>query len=154
MILNRRTFSAADRERVIAAIDRAAGCWLTHVPHLDSFRSVVRRGHVVPPGDVPADVITMNSRFAVEDVITGQSRVYALVYPEGEAIRRGRVSVLSPAGMALLGARVGEEVCWMSTTGPQVAKVRRLFHQPETAFRAADRSAPVARTRAAVVSRA
>jgi regulator of nucleoside diphosphate kinase len=152
VIGNRRTFSAADAERLIAAIDRAASCWLTDVPHLGVFRSVVRRGHVVPPADVPADVITMDSRFAVEDVNTGQSRVYALVYPAEEAIRRGRVSVLSPAGMALLGARVGEEACWMSTAGPQVAKVRRLFHQPETAIRASLRSADVARSRTAVLS--
>ena len=72
MISNRRTFSAADTERLIAAIDRAAGCWLTHVPHLDVFRSAVRRGRVVRPADVPADVITMNSRFAVENVNTGE----------------------------------------------------------------------------------
>ena len=152
MIRSRRTFSAADAERLVAAIDRAAGCWLMDVPHLELFRSIIRRGHVVPPEDVPADVITMNSRFAVADVSRGQSRVYALVYPEDEALRRGRVSVLSPAGMALLGARVGEEVCWMSTAGPQVATVRRLFHQPETAMRTTARSADVARTRVPAVS--
>jgi regulator of nucleoside diphosphate kinase len=153
VISNRRTFSAADTKRLTTAIDHAAGCWLTDVPHLDAFRSVVRRGHVVPPADVPTDVITMNSRFAVENVNTGEWGYYALAYPEEAAIRRGWVSVLSPAGMALLGARVGEEVCWMSTAGPEVAKVRRLFHQPERTMRASVRSARVARTRAPVLSR-
>ena len=153
MIDNRRTFSAADAEKLTAAMDRAAGCWLTDVPHLGAFRSVVRRAHVVPPADVPADVITMNSRFAVENVNTGEWGYYALVYPEQQAIRRGWVSVLSPAGMALLGARVGEEVCWMSAAGPEVAMVRRLFHQPETRMRASTRSRNVARTRSAVLSR-
>jgi transcription elongation GreA/GreB family factor len=35
--------------------------------------------------------------------------------------------------MALYGARVGEEVCWMSTAGPEVATVHRLIYQPEAA---------------------
>jgi hypothetical protein len=36
-------------------------------------------------------------------------------------------------GMALYGARVGEEVCWMSAKGPEVATVQRLIYQPESA---------------------
>jgi regulator of nucleoside diphosphate kinase len=139
VILNRRTFSAADTQRLAAAIDRAASYWLEHVPHLDAFRSVVRRGNVLAPADVPPDVITMNSRFAVENVNTGDRCYYALAYPEEAALRRGWVSVLSPAGMALLGAREGEEVCWTSNAGPEVARVVRIFHQPEASMRASAR---------------
>jgi transcription elongation GreA/GreB family factor len=36
-------------------------------------------------------------------------------------------------GAALLGARVGEEVCWISADGPETAKVERLLYQPESA---------------------
>jgi hypothetical protein len=37
--------------------------------------------------------------------------------------------------MALIGGRVGEELCWASAAGPTVAKVLRLVHQPEAAMR-------------------
>jgi regulator of nucleoside diphosphate kinase len=41
------------------------------------------------------------------------------------------VSVLTPMGMALLGARVGREVCWIGNHGPEVATVEKLVYQPE-----------------------
>ena len=62
---------------------------------------------------------------------------YTLVYPEDESLRDGTVSILSPMGMALLGARVGEEVHWDSADGPQVARIVELLFQPEAAARAA-----------------
>jgi len=151
MVLNRRTLSAQDAASLADAVNRAGNSWLTYTPHLDFFRSFVRRGRPTPATDVPDDVITMNSRFVLENVNTGESGCYALVYPEQEATRHGRISVLSPAGMALLGARVDEEVCWTSAAGPEVAKVQRLLHQPEAAMR---RIAPaVRRSHAALVGR-
>jgi regulator of nucleoside diphosphate kinase len=79
------------------------------------------------------DVITMNSRFVLRDEHTGETIIYTLVYPEEEAPHDGKVSVLSPMGMVLYGAKVGEEVCWMSSSGPQAATVRELLYQPESA---------------------
>ena len=32
-----------------------------------------------------------------------------------------------------MAAKVGEEVSWMSATGPQVATVKKLLYQPEAA---------------------
>ena len=75
----------------------------------------------------------MNSRFALRDHDTGETISYTLVYPEEEAVHEGKLSVLSPMGMALYGARVGEEVCWTSAAGPQVATVTKLLYQPESA---------------------
>jgi regulator of nucleoside diphosphate kinase len=135
VIRNKRIFSAEDKHKLAAAIQRAGHCWLTDVPHLDVFRSVVRRHPAVRVADVPTDVITMNSRFILENVITGESDLYELVYPQDAAIERNRISVLSPPGMTLIGGRIGEEMCWASAAGPTVAKVLRIVHQPEAALR-------------------
>jgi hypothetical protein len=90
MIRNKRVFSAEDKHRLTAAIERAGNSWLTDVPHLDVFRSVVRRHPAVSAADVSGDVITMNSRFILENVITGESGLYELVYPHDAAIERHR----------------------------------------------------------------
>jgi regulator of nucleoside diphosphate kinase len=132
-LLNKRITSAADSHKLVAAVDRARRSWWDYVPYLDLFRGQLRRARVVPPGEVPEDVITMNSRFAVVDPQEDTATCYTLVYPEEAAPLRGKVSVLSPMGMALLGARVGEEVFWMSSDGPRVGKVRHLLYQPEAA---------------------
>jgi regulator of nucleoside diphosphate kinase len=133
MVLARRIVSAHDNRRLAAAVERARHSWLTYAPYLDLFRAELRRAPAVAPADVPRDVITMNSRFAVSNPRTVEAICYTLVYPGAAALDRGRLSVLSPMGMALLGARVGDEVCWTSADGPEVARVARLIYQPEAA---------------------
>jgi regulator of nucleoside diphosphate kinase len=128
-----RTLSANDRERLIPVIERARDSWLTYAPYLERFRSDVRRSRALAPEDVPGDTITMNSRFVLSHPRGDGPVCYTLVYPEEESRPLGKVSVLSPMGAALLGARVGEEVCWVSTDGPEAARVERVLYQPEAA---------------------
>ena len=134
MLMTERIASANDNGKVLAALDAARASWLTYAPYLDLFRSQLRRARAVPRAEVPDDMITMNSRFVLADPRTGEGAVsYTLVYPEDESLRLGNLSVLSPMGMALFGARVGDEVYWVSSTGPEVARVQRLLYQPEAA---------------------
>jgi regulator of nucleoside diphosphate kinase len=131
MLLNTPTTSVSDRQRLLQALDRALSSWVTYAPDLEFFRHKVRRSQAVPTDEIPGDVITMNSRFALRDEQTGETICYTLVYPEEEAPHVGKLSVLSPMGMAMYGAKVGEEVCWLSAAGAQVATVKKLLYQPE-----------------------
>jgi regulator of nucleoside diphosphate kinase len=133
MLLCTKVISIRDGERLNAEIDRARSSWLTYAPYLDLFRSELRRAQAVPPAEVPDDAVTMNSRFAVRDAGSGETICYTLVYPEHEARQHGKLSVLTPMGVALFGARVGDEVCWTSSDGPEAATVERLLYQPESA---------------------
>ena len=133
MLLSTQVTSVSDRERLLQAVDRALSSWVAYAPYLDFFRRQLRRSRTVPAEKVPEDVITMNSRIALRDDHTGDTVCYTLVYPEEQAPHDGKLSVLSPMGMVLYGATVGEEVCWMSAGGPQVATVQRLLYQPEAA---------------------
>ena len=152
MYLNRRTLSTLDTRKLRDVVDRAERCWMTDVPHLDVLRSAIRRARTTPPAAFPGDVITMNSRFVLKNTLTGESGAYELVYPAEEAIHRNRISVLSSAGMALLGARVGEELVWTSSAGPEVSLVHKLLYQPEVATRRATwEPRAVTRTQAALI---
>jgi regulator of nucleoside diphosphate kinase len=131
MLLANRILSSIDRERLIPVVERARSSWLTYAPYLDRFHADLRRSRAVPSSDVPGDVITMNSRFALSRPGGDGLVSCTLVYPEEESAQFGKLSVLTPMGTALLGARVGEEVCWVSTDGPEVATVERLIYQPE-----------------------
>jgi regulator of nucleoside diphosphate kinase len=131
LLMNRRIASTLDLERLIQAVDQARQSWTTYAPNLNYFRAELRRTPAVHPADVPRDVITMNSRFTLRDSRTDERISYELVYPEDEAPRHGKVSVLSPMGMAVLGAQVRDDVCWDAPDGPVVAHVDRLLYQPE-----------------------
>lgn len=131
MLMNRRIFSMLDHKRLISAVDEARNSWATYAPNLDFLRTELRRARPVHPADVPPDVITMNSRFTLRSAITGEAISYELVYPEDDAPRYGKVSVLSPMGMAVFGGHVGDDVYWDSADGPQVARIERIHYQPE-----------------------
>jgi regulator of nucleoside diphosphate kinase len=133
MLLYSRTMPRQDHQRLTEEAKLAAQSSLTHAPYLDWFRADLRRARVVPQGDVPPDVITMNSRFSLKDLRREETRVYTLVYPEDESPDRGKLCVLSPMGMALLGARVGDVLFLYGAGDPQTVKVLDLLYQPESA---------------------
>jgi regulator of nucleoside diphosphate kinase len=133
VLFKKRLTSVQDQNRLINTLAREREAWHTFTPHLDWFHRELRRAHVVPPNEVPEDMITMNSRFALHDPESDETIVYRLAYPEAAAPAQGRISVLSSMGMALFGARVGQEVCWISSAGPEVGTVRRILYQPEAA---------------------
>ena len=133
MFMHNELTSISDKERLLQAVNRTLDSWVTYAPYLEFFRRKLRRSRTVSAEEVPHDVITMNSRFALRNDNTGETICYTLVYPEDAALHEGKLSVLSTMGVVLYGARVGEKVCWMSSEGPQVATVRRLLYQPESA---------------------
>jgi regulator of nucleoside diphosphate kinase len=132
-MLSEAIVSDADKARVTERIRQARSAWSTYAPLLDWFRAGLDDVDAVAPTEVPDDVITMNSRFAVMDLRSGETISYTLVYPEEESLERGKLCVLSPMGIALFGARVGDIVHWNGAAGPGSAKVLRLLYQPEAA---------------------
>jgi regulator of nucleoside diphosphate kinase len=125
--------SNSDKQRVLERIRHARSSWSTYAPLLDWFRVTLDDAQVVAPAEVPDDVITMNARFAVRHLRNDETISYTLVYPEDEALEQGKLCVLSPMGIALLGARVGDIVSWNGANGPASAEVLRLLYQPEAA---------------------
>jgi regulator of nucleoside diphosphate kinase len=89
---------------------------------------------VVPANAIAADVITMNSKVTYEDGRDGATHTLTLVYPGQADVAGGRVSVLSPLGRALLGARVGARVEFETPAeGKRAIIVRGVAYQPEAA---------------------
>lgn len=90
------------------------------------------RAEIVRSEQIPADVITMNSKVRITDLDTGRQRTVTIVYPE-EANDDDRVSILSPLGTALLGYRVGDEIRWEAPTGNLHLRIEESLYQPEAA---------------------
>lgn len=89
---------------------------------------------VVAGRQVGADVVTMNSVVRLLDVASGEESEVRLVYPADLAAGPQRVSVLSPLGQVLLGARSGEAVAAaLPGGGYREYRVLKLVFQPEAA---------------------
>lgn len=98
-----------------------------------TLKAELNRGKVVASNTVPRGVVTMHSRVRVRDLALGESETYVLVYPHEADISEGKVSVLAPVGIALLGARVGQVVKFNAPTGERRLKVEKILYQPEAA---------------------
>jgi regulator of nucleoside diphosphate kinase len=105
----------------------------THPVFLAGLRRELDRGRVVPAVEVAKGTVTMRSRVRVRDLRARESETFTLVYPEEADIDEGKVSVLAPLGMALLGARVGAVVEVNAPGGVRRFRVEEILYQPEAA---------------------
>jgi regulator of nucleoside diphosphate kinase len=117
-----------DLDRLLALVDAYPG------KRFEDLEAELLRANVVPRADIPADVVTMNSRVVFENEATGERREVTLVYPGSANIDAGRISVLTPAGTALLGLRAGQSIEWALPGGEkQRYRVAGVPYQPEAA---------------------
>ena len=123
--------TAEDRKRLVALLERPIAAW-----DRDDVRELVveiQRASVVPAAEIPAEVITMNSRARLLDLDQGATLEYTLVYPQDADFAEGKISVLAPIGAAMLGYRVGDEIDWIVPAGLRRLRVEAVLYQPEAA---------------------
>lgn len=102
-------------------------------PYLNALRAELERAKVVPPREIPPDVITMNSTASLVDVDSSEVEDYTLVFPKDADTDAGKVSVMAPLGTAMLGYRVGDVFEWDVPMGRRRWRVDRVLYQPEAA---------------------
>ena len=100
--------------------------------YLDTLEQELDRAEVVEPEAIPRDVVTMNSEVRLQDLDSGATRRYKLVFPNQFRFD-GSVSVLAPIGTAMLGYRVGDVIEWRVPKGTRRLKILELVYQPEAA---------------------
>lgn len=137
MIPKKLIVNKQDRLRLRQAIGAARQSWRTYGPYLDWLAAQLEEAHACEPAEVPGDVVTMNSRVEIEDLRTGKTDTFMLVYPGEQTSDGEKVSVFEPTGLALLGSRVGDVVGWSEPERSRTARVRRLRYWPEAEMEAA-----------------
>lgn len=124
-----------DLKRLKALIKHAKESWGKRiVPHIVELDEELGRAEIVEPEAVPRDVITMNSRFRLSDLETGEEKIYTLVFPGSADSSDGKISILAPLGTAVLGYRVGDIVEWKMPGGFRRFIIKSLLYQPEAAL--------------------
>lgn len=70
------------------------------------------RAKVLPAAKMPANVVKIGNLVTYRDESSGQERTVMLVYPEDADIAQGKVSIMTPIGVALLGLTEGSSFHW------------------------------------------
>lgn len=130
-IQDERTLTELDHTRVSRLLGRSGA----GVPaSAEAIQEMLDNSEVVPSPEVPHTVVTMYSRVLLDDASDGTSFEVTLCYPQDADASAGKVSVLSPAGAALLGLRAGAVARWHGPGGDErVARVASILFQPEAA---------------------
>lgn len=102
-------------------------------PAAQALEAELARANVVGHDEVPAGVVTMNSRVFCREEGSGKEYHLTLVYPH-EAGGEGTVSILAPVGSALLGLSVGQHIDWPTPGGKTIQlTLLEVEYQPEAA---------------------
>ena len=132
---DKKETGTSQRHRTLTELDHARLSRLLERNPDDSpeaLADALDQSILVPAPEVAPEVVTMYTRVRVEDTATGRSHVYTLCYPSDAEPAEGFVSVLSPVGAALLGARIGEHVRFTRPDGGATELVlRAILFQPE-----------------------
>lgn len=100
---------------------------------LNGLLSEIKNANIVKPQEIPADVITMNSKVLLRDVSANKEFTYSLVFPQDADIDKGAISVLAPVGTAILGYQEGDQVKWKVPSGERTLEIVKVLYQPEAA---------------------
>ena len=65
---------------------------------------------IIDPNRLPRGKVVFGSRVVLENFDTGEDIEYQLVGPDESDIEKGRISVSSPLGKAMIGKRPGDEL--------------------------------------------
>jgi regulator of nucleoside diphosphate kinase len=96
--------------------------------HLEELAHELEQAVVLASEEVPTEVITMQSRVRVLDLVTGERREFVLVFPAEADLAANRVSVLAPLGTALLGYREGDRIEWVMPGGLRRMQIEGVTH--------------------------
>ncbi len=115
---------AALYPRLLAVAERARG---TAPQVAERLLEEIERADLRPADAMPANVVTIGSIVTFRD--GNRTQTIEIVMPHDADVERGRVSVVTPMGSALLGLTAGQRISWElgygKTAVVEVLEVRR-----------------------------
>ncbi len=70
----------------------------------------IANADIIETSKLPKDRAVFGSRVVLENIDTGEDVEYQLVGPDESDIEKGRISITSPLGRAILGKKPGDEL--------------------------------------------
>jgi len=127
-----RVLTELDHARLISLLARMAAADGLHGAAETAY-DLLDSALTVPARSIPPDIVTMRSRVRLRDG-DGQDVDLTLAYPAEADAASGRISVLSPLGLSLIGCHKGQAIQWQA---PDRAVHQRalveVLYQPEAA---------------------
>ena len=82
---------------------------------------------IINPDKLPKDRAAFGHKVLLENIDTGEDVAYQLVGPDESDIERGRISISSPLGKAILGKKPGDELTLEAPGGKRVYELVEIL---------------------------
>ncbi|WP_427913103.1 GreA/GreB family elongation factor [Ramlibacter sp. MMS24-I3-19] len=123
--------SSVAGDRQLTSLDCARLRKLRCASH-DDLAALLDEADVLQSEAIPPDVVTMRATVLLEHLDGGTTQQITISYPQDADAAAGRVSVLSPVGLALLGQRAGAIARWKTPANTWgAARIAAVVFQPE-----------------------
>lgn len=123
---NRIFITDQDYHRLSALVSQVDSEWS------ELLEEEIGRANVIAQKDISKEVVTMNSKIKFIDETSNSETEMTLVYPQDANLEGGKISILAPVGIALLGLSVGQSINWKMPNGSvKKLKVKEVIYQPE-----------------------
>lgn len=99
---------------LVGRLEALAASVMRHPEVGERLIDEIARAKLVAPNKMRVDVITIGSVVTYRDLDMAREHTVAVVYPENANIDEGRISVLTPVGVALLGLSPGATISWVT----------------------------------------
>lgn len=98
---------------------------------IDKLQNELKNAHIVPHRKMPADVVRLNSWVTIRTPYAVE-RTYQIVKPEKGDIKKNRISLLAPMGLALFGYAEGDRITWTFPMGESKIKIKKVSQPQNT----------------------
>lgn len=85
----------------------------------------LKNARIISKNKMPDDVIRLNSYVTIETPYAVE-KTYQVVTPDKGDIRKNRVSVLAPMGLALFGYAQGDNITWTFPLGESYINIKKV----------------------------
>ncbi|WEK21010.1 MAG: GreA/GreB family elongation factor [Candidatus Pedobacter colombiensis] len=76
--------------------------------------------------DIPADVVTVNTKVRVKELESGEESTYVIVPPAKARRKHNNISILSAIGVAMVGYNQGAELSWEMPEGVKKFRIEEV----------------------------
>jgi regulator of nucleoside diphosphate kinase len=96
---------------------------------LTALNAYFKKGKLLSREEFPGDVVRLNSKVKLKEAGNNKTMELVLVMPEEADIKQKKISVMTPAGIALIGFREGQEVMWEAPSGKKKFTILEVDNQ-------------------------
>jgi len=120
-----------DFNRLYSLIEGPRSIDLHEAVDVDLLERRLYEAEIMPADRIGPDLVTINSEVRLNDLDTHERIVFRVVLPTTADPASGKISVLAPLGMAVLGRRIGDHVNCDTPDGRRRLRVEEILYQPE-----------------------